>query len=86
MPVPMPTPPPTIEQLLDFAAAHPGRFTGHHDEAIRTELHVTPARYFQLLSRAIRTPAALEHDPVTTHRLRRQADQQARTRDARTNP
>lgn len=72
-----------VERLIDFAAAHPRRFDGRVDEAIRTELGVTPARYFQLLSRAIRTERALEHDPVTTYRLRRISDQQARTRAAR---
>lgn len=73
----------SVEQLLDFAAAHTGRFDGAVDEAIRAELGITPARYFQLLSRAIRTTAALEHDPQTTNRLLRQADQQARIRAAR---
>ncbi|MEJ1087034.1 DUF3263 domain-containing protein [Microbacterium sp. Mu-80] len=74
---------PTVATLIDFAAAHPGPFNGTVDEAIRTELGITPARYFQLLSRAIKTTAALEHDPQTTYRLRRQAEQQARTRAAR---
>jgi hypothetical protein len=78
------TTPPTVERLIDFAAAHPGRFNGTVDEAIRAELGVTPARYFQLLSRAIRTQAAQAHDPVTTHRLLRQTDQQARISAART--
>lgn len=74
----------SVERLLDFAAKYTGKYTGAVDEAIRTELGITPARYFQLLSRAIRTTTALEHDPQTTNRLLRQADQQARIRAART--
>lgn len=74
---------PTVVQLIDFAAAHPGRFNGTVEEAIRAELRITPARYFQLLSRAIRTREALERDPQTTNRLLRQATDQARTRAAR---
>lgn len=76
---------PTTEQLLDFAAAHPGPLTGRVDEQIHAELGITPTRYLQLLTRDIDTDAALAHDPITTHRLRREAEHRARTREARTN-
>lgn len=75
---------PTLEQLLDFAAAHPGKLTGHVGEQIRAELGVTPTRYLQLLAHDIHTEEALQHDPVTTYRLRREAEHRARTREART--
>lgn len=72
-----------VARLVDFAAAHPGPFNGRVDEAIRAELGITPARYFQLLSRAVRTREALEHDPITTNRLLAQANRQVRIRAAR---
>lgn len=75
---------PTVAQLIDFAAAHPGKITGATAELIRTELGITPVRYLQLLAQAIDDVAALEHDPITARRLRREADQRARTRAART--
>lgn len=74
---------PTTPELLDFAAAHPGKLTGRVEEVIRTELRITPVRYLQLLGRAIQTVEALEHDPLTTHRLRREAERRARTRGTR---
>ena len=60
-------------ELVDFAAAHP-RYRRSVDEDIRQDLGITPARYFQLLDRVIATEEALKHDPVTVHRLRRQAE------------
>lgn len=74
----------SIERLIDFAAAHPGKVSGHTDELIRSELGITPIRYLQLLNRAIDTVEALEHDPLTTRRLRREAAHRARAREART--
>lgn len=75
---------PTLEQLLDFAAAHPGKLTGHVGEQIRAELGITPTRYLQLLNQEIHTEEALQHDATTTYRLRREAEHRARTREART--
>lgn len=74
---------PTTAELLDFAAAHPGKVTGHVDEQLRRELRITPVRYLQLLSQFIHTEEALQHDAQTTYRLRREADHRARTREAR---
>lgn len=73
----------TIPQLLDFAAAHPGTWTWRIEENLRLELGITGVRYHQLLSQAIHTEAALQHDPTTTHRLLRQEQTAARTRDTR---
>lgn len=61
---------PTDRELLAFEAAHP-RHTGDKEEAIRAELGVTPARYYQLLDRAIAKPSALEVDPMLVHRHQR---------------
>lgn len=75
---------PTVVQLIDFAAAHPGKLTSATSELVRTQLGITPVRYLQLLAQAIDDVVALEHDPITTRRLRREADQRARTRATRT--
>ncbi|WP_449408034.1 DUF3263 domain-containing protein [Microbacterium maritypicum] len=74
----------SVARLIDFAAAHPGKVSGATGELIRTELGITPVRYLQLLNRAIYTEGALQHDAQTTYRLRREAEQRARTRAART--
>lgn len=64
------------QQLLDFEAAHP-TWTGKKEEAIMAELGMRPARYWQLLHRAVLTREALEHDPVTTHRILRRLNHAA---------
>ena len=77
---------PTIAQLLDFAAAHPGPHTSRTDTDIREQLRITPTRYIQLLIDAITTPEALQHDPVTTNRLLREQAASAATRARRIHP
>lgn len=74
---------PTIPQMLAFEAAHTGEYSGRVGEKIRAQFGIPPARYFQLLGRAIATEEALRHDPVTTNRLRRLAEHQERTRASR---
>ena len=39
--------------------------------AIRDRLDLSPTRYYQVLNRLIDDPAALAHDPLVVHRLRR---------------
>ncbi|QOC25502.1 DUF3263 domain-containing protein [Microbacterium hominis] len=68
-----------VATLLAFEAKW-GAHTGGKEEAIRHELGVTPARYYQLLGRAIDTREALELDPLLVHRLR---DARARHRRRR---
>ena len=63
---------PTIEQLLEFERDHPAHGYGK-EELIRSELHVAPARFYQLLGRAIQTEDALRFDAELTHRLRRKS-------------
>lgn len=56
--------------LLDFES----RWNGHgaaKEEAIRGELSMAPARYYQLLERVIDAPDAAAYDALLVHRLRR---------------
>lgn len=61
---------PTDEQLLTFEAGHP-KHRPAKEHAIRTELGIPVARYYQLLGRLIWTEEALALDPMLTNRLRR---------------
>lgn len=57
-------------RILDFERRdwpHPGA----KEEAIRVELGLSAARYYQLLNAVIDSPAALRHDPMLIRRLRR---------------
>ena len=58
----------TIE-LLDFEAAYP-RHTGAKEVAIREQLGLTPARFYQLLVRAAASMEGQQHDPMTARRVR----------------
>ncbi|WP_029146187.1 DUF3263 domain-containing protein [Microbacterium luticocti] len=68
--------------ILDFESRWT-RHVGAKEEAIRTELGLAPARYYQLLGRLIDTAEALEHDPMLVKRLRRVRDQRVRAGLAR---
>lgn len=69
--------------LLDFEAEW-RRHAGAKEEAIRAELGLSPARYYQLLGRLIDTTEAQQHDPMLVKRLRRLRDAARHTRLART--
>ena len=56
------------------------RQPGAKDAAIRTWFDLTPARYYQRLSRLIDEPAALAEQPVLVARLRRVREQGAARR------
>lgn len=47
------------------------RFAGAKEEAIRRELGLSPTTYYQLLSRLLDDPLALQAEPVLVDRLRR---------------
>jgi hypothetical protein len=66
-----------VATLLAFEAQW-GAHTGHKEEPIRRELDVTPARYYQLLGRAIDTREALELDPLLVHRLQQRREEHRR--------
>ncbi len=63
--------------LLDFEGAWM-RHAGAKEEAIRTDLQISPARYYQLRGRLIDTPEAQAYDPMLVGRLRRLRDQHDR--------
>lgn len=68
--------------LLDFES----RWTAHgavKEEAIRRELDLTPARYYQLLERILDLPGAAAYDALLVHRLRRLRDARERARVSR---
>jgi hypothetical protein len=68
--------------ILDFEGEW-RRHVGAKEEAIRAELGLAPARYYQLLGRLIETEAALAYDPMLVKRLRRVRDQREAERAAR---
>jgi hypothetical protein len=68
--------------LLDFEVEW-RRHAGAKEEAIRAELGMSPARYYQLLGRLIDTTEAQEHDPMLVKRLRRLRDVRLHERAAR---
>lgn len=68
--------------LLDFEAAWT-RHGGAKEEAIRADLGLTPARYYQVLARLIDTEDALSHDPLLVRRLQRTRDERRRARAER---
>lgn len=68
--------------ILDFEAEW-RRHVGAKEEAIRAQLDLAPARYYQLLGRLIETEAALAYDPMLVKRLRRVRDQCDAERAAR---
>ncbi|MCD0485715.1 DUF3263 domain-containing protein [Streptacidiphilus sp. ASG 303] len=47
------------------------RTPGAKEQAIREELGISPARYYQLLGGLLDRPEALAHAPVLVNRLRR---------------
>ena len=59
------------------------RHVGAKEEAIRADLGMSPARYYQLLGRLIDTAEAQEHDPMLVKRLRRLRDARQHTRVTR---
>lgn len=62
------------------------RHAGQKDAAIREELGISPARYYQLLNALIDSPAALAHDPLLIKRLARLRESRIAARAARQLP
>ena len=88
--MPAAEPPADAEQLGELArrilafenAAPTGG--GVTSAAVRSEFGVTLARYHQMLSGVLDDPAALRHDPVLVHRLRRLRAARSAARASRT--
>ncbi|WDH78128.1 DUF3263 domain-containing protein [Microbacterium esteraromaticum] len=68
--------------ILTLEAAWP-RHGGMKEETIRTQLGMSPARYYQLLGRLIETEQALQFDPLLVRRLRRLRDARSAQRSSR---
>ncbi|MDQ1131091.1 DUF3263 domain-containing protein [Microbacterium sp. SORGH_AS_0888] len=68
--------------LLEFESRWPGH-TAAKEEAVRVELVLAPARYYQLLNRLIDREDAMAHDPLLVGRLRRSRDARRRDRERR---
>lgn len=66
-------------RLLAFEERAP-RSVGAKEEAIRTELGMTPVRYYQRLNLLVDLPAAMAAYPVLTARLRRLRGRRAEQR------
>ncbi|MCW4386143.1 DUF3263 domain-containing protein [Salinibacterium sp. SYSU T00001] len=64
-------------RILDFERRE-WNHSGAKEEAIRVELGLTAARYYQRLNAVIDSPAALAHDPMLVRRLRRLRDSRRR--------
>lgn len=56
--------------ILDFEGTW-AKHVGAKEEAIRQQLGLSPARYYQLLNRVIDDAAALEYDTMLVKRLQR---------------
>jgi hypothetical protein len=59
------------------------RHVGAKEEAIRADLGISPARYYQLLGRLIDSADAQQHDAMLVKRLRRLRDARLPARGAR---
>ena len=59
------------------------RHVGAKEEAIRSDLGISPARYYQLLGRLIDSTEAQQHDAMLVKRLRRMRDARLAGRGAR---
>lgn len=65
--------------ILDFERSW-WREPGSKTDAIRSRLHLSPARYYRVLAALVTSPEADHYDPLLVRRLRRV---QARRRQAR---
>lgn len=69
-------------RVLEFEREWSAR-PGAKASAIRAEFGVAPARYYQMLSAVLDSPAALRHDPLLVRRLQRVRDARAASRASR---
>lgn len=72
-------------QILDFERRWL-RHAAPKEQAIREQFGLSAARYYQVLGRVIRKPAAIAYDPMLVGRLQRTRDDRVRARLARTRP
>ena len=53
---------------------------GSKEDAIRTQLELSPTRYYQVLNGLLESPDAHAYDPLVVHRLRRRRNRRRRAR------
>ncbi|MEY5145543.1 MAG: hypothetical protein RL745_912 [Actinomycetota bacterium] len=70
------------QQILAFEREW-WRYSGAKEQAIKDTFDMTPARYYQELSRIMEDPAALAHDPLLVKRLIRLRAQRHTARTGR---
>lgn len=68
--------------ILDFERTW-SRHAGAKEEAIRSQLSLSSARYYQVLNAVIDLPAAVRHDPMLVGRLQRAREARMSIRAAR---
>lgn len=71
----------TERALLDFERQW-WKYPGAKETAVRDAFEMSSTRYYQVLNALIDRPAALAHDPLLVHRLRRLRAARARQRSA----
>jgi len=72
-------------EILEFERAWPAGRAGK-DEAMRTQLSLSPARYYQVLGSVIETEPALRYDPLLVTSLLRNRENRISTREQRITP
>ncbi len=70
-------------RILDFERQW-WKHAGAKEEAIRVELSLSAARYYQILNAVIDAPEAVRYDPMLVGRLQRARDARTSARLART--
>lgn len=71
--------------ILSCEARYPSVGAAKND-VIRSQLGLSPVRYYQKLTRLIESVEAVQFDPMLVHRLRRIHEQQLRDRTRRAAP
>ena len=71
--------------ILEFEAKQPSVGPAKN-EAIRSQLGLSPVRYYQVLTRLTDSVEAVQFDPVLVHRLRRIRDEHDREQRRRAAP
>lgn len=79
----MPKPLTDTEQAVLALAARRWKCPGAKEEAMLTELGMTPTRYYQVLESLIDRPEAREAEPQLVRRLQRLRDQRRPARSPR---
>lgn len=71
------------ERAILAFEGHWFKHAGAKEQAIRSELGLSAARYYQVLGSIIERPAALAHDPMLVKRLLRMREARAEARARR---